>query len=176
MGKIWQPSQCFGDDEFEMFATKWRDLGAKLIGGCCRTTPSTIKAISRDLKRRWICWEEYWRVYLFLFLTILRVFGVYCCILALHVSFIISKICIRKLGLGAFSCSALSNVFFFKIAQFEFSIHTTTDENAKMKSNTKGLCFRLWKLYFVTPPLLMKMRMIFIFAEYQTFKNRGNTC
>lgn len=47
-----QPSQCFGDDEFEMFATKWRDLGAKLIGGCCRTTPSTIKAISRDLKQR----------------------------------------------------------------------------------------------------------------------------
>ncbi|XP_010514218.1 PREDICTED: homocysteine S-methyltransferase 1-like [Camelina sativa] len=50
--KQWLPSQCFGDDEFEMFATKWRDLGAKLIGGCCRTTPSTIKAISRDLKRR----------------------------------------------------------------------------------------------------------------------------
>ncbi|KAL1206234.1 Homocysteine S-methyltransferase 1 [Cardamine amara subsp. amara] len=50
--KKWLPSQCFGDDEFEMFATKWRDLGAKLIGGCCRTTPSTIKAISRDLKRR----------------------------------------------------------------------------------------------------------------------------
>ncbi|EOA24385.1 hypothetical protein CARUB_v10017635mg [Capsella rubella] len=50
--KQWLPSQCFGDDEFEMFATKWRDLGANLIGGCCRTTPSTIKAISRDLKRR----------------------------------------------------------------------------------------------------------------------------
>ncbi|XP_013593803.1 PREDICTED: homocysteine S-methyltransferase 1 [Brassica oleracea var. oleracea] len=50
--KKWLPSQCFGDAEFEMFATKWRDLGAKLIGGCCRTTPSTIKAISRDLKRR----------------------------------------------------------------------------------------------------------------------------
>ncbi|CAH8360906.1 unnamed protein product [Eruca vesicaria subsp. sativa] len=50
--KKWLPSQCFGDAEFEMFAPKWRDLGAKLIGGCCRTTPSTIKAISRDLKRR----------------------------------------------------------------------------------------------------------------------------
>ncbi|CAA7049778.1 unnamed protein product [Microthlaspi erraticum] len=50
--KKWLPSQCFGDDEFEMFATKWRDLGAKLIGGCCRTTPSTIRAICRDLKRR----------------------------------------------------------------------------------------------------------------------------
>lgn len=50
--KKWLPSQCFGDAEFEMFAPKWRDLGAKLIGGCCRTTPSTIRAISRDLKRR----------------------------------------------------------------------------------------------------------------------------
>ena len=50
--KKWLPSQCFGDAEFEMFAPKWRDLGAKLIGGCCRTTPSTIKAISRDLKRK----------------------------------------------------------------------------------------------------------------------------
>ncbi|KAF8096404.1 hypothetical protein N665_0309s0030 [Sinapis alba] len=50
--KKWLPSQCFGDAEFQMFAPKWRDLGAKLIGGCCRTTPSTIKAISRDLKRR----------------------------------------------------------------------------------------------------------------------------
>ncbi|CAN8266492.1 unnamed protein product [Cochlearia groenlandica] len=50
--KKWLPSQCFGDAEFEMFATKWRELGAKIIGGCCRTTPSTIKAISRDLKRR----------------------------------------------------------------------------------------------------------------------------
>ncbi|KAJ4901121.1 Homocysteine S-methyltransferase 1 [Raphanus sativus] len=50
--KKWLPSQCFGDAEFEMFAPKWRELGAKLIGGCCRTTPSTIRAISRDLKRR----------------------------------------------------------------------------------------------------------------------------
>ncbi|XP_010554234.1 PREDICTED: homocysteine S-methyltransferase 1 [Tarenaya hassleriana] len=50
--KRWLPSKCFGDDKFEIFATKWRDLGAKLIGGCCRTTPSTIKGISKVLKRR----------------------------------------------------------------------------------------------------------------------------
>ena len=49
-GFDWQPSKCFGDDKFELYATKWRDLGAKLIGGCCRTTPSTIRAISKVLK------------------------------------------------------------------------------------------------------------------------------
>lgn len=48
--KRWLPSKCFGDDKFEVFATRWRDLGAKLIGGCCRTSPSTIQAISKALK------------------------------------------------------------------------------------------------------------------------------
>lgn len=50
--KKWLPSKCFGDDKFELFARKWRDLGAKLIGGCCRTTPATIRAISMALKER----------------------------------------------------------------------------------------------------------------------------
>ncbi|KAK6157669.1 hypothetical protein DH2020_011917 [Rehmannia glutinosa] len=38
--------------KFEIFATRWRNAGAKLIGGCCRTTPSTIRAISNVLKGR----------------------------------------------------------------------------------------------------------------------------
>ncbi|KAK6921745.1 Homocysteine-binding domain [Dillenia turbinata] len=50
--KRWLPSKCFGDDKFELFATRWRVLGAKLIGGCCRTTPSTIQAVSKVLKQR----------------------------------------------------------------------------------------------------------------------------
>ncbi|EXB97042.1 Homocysteine S-methyltransferase 1 [Morus notabilis] len=50
--KRWLPSKCFNDDKFESFATRWRDHGAKLIGGCCRTTPSTIQAISKALKER----------------------------------------------------------------------------------------------------------------------------
>ncbi|KAK9276153.1 hypothetical protein L1049_005684 [Liquidambar formosana] len=50
--KRWLPSKCFDDDKFELFATRWRDSGAKLIGGCCRTTPSTIRAISKVLKGR----------------------------------------------------------------------------------------------------------------------------
>ncbi|KAL6187951.1 hypothetical protein ACLB2K_039346 [Fragaria x ananassa] len=48
--KRWLPSKCFDDDKFECFATRWRDSGAKLIGGCCRTTPSTIQAISKVLR------------------------------------------------------------------------------------------------------------------------------
>lgn len=48
--KRWLPSKCFGDDKFEFFALRWRDAGAKLIGGCCRTSPSTIQAISKALK------------------------------------------------------------------------------------------------------------------------------
>ncbi|OVA09411.1 Homocysteine S-methyltransferase [Macleaya cordata] len=49
--KRWLPSKCFDDDKFEQFATRWRDSGAKLIGGCCRTTPSTIRRISKALKQ-----------------------------------------------------------------------------------------------------------------------------
>ena len=45
-----QPSTCFDDDKFELFAKRWHNLGASLIGGCCRTTPSTIQAISKVLK------------------------------------------------------------------------------------------------------------------------------
>lgn len=51
IAKSWLPSACFDDHMFELFATKWRDAGAKVIGGCCRTTPSTIEAISKALKR-----------------------------------------------------------------------------------------------------------------------------
>lgn len=50
--KKWLPSHCSDDDDFESLALRWRDSGAKLIGGCCRTSPSTIQGISRALKRR----------------------------------------------------------------------------------------------------------------------------
>ncbi|CAM8956511.1 unnamed protein product [Rhodiola kirilowii] len=48
--KKWLPSACFNDDHFELFATRWRDAGAQVIGGCCRTTPCTVRAISNALK------------------------------------------------------------------------------------------------------------------------------
>ncbi|XP_059655512.1 homocysteine S-methyltransferase 1 [Cornus florida] len=52
IAKRWLPLKCFGDDKFALLATRWRDAGAKLIGGCCRTTPSTIRAISKALKEK----------------------------------------------------------------------------------------------------------------------------
>lgn len=50
--KRWLPSKCFDDQKFELFATRWRDAGAKIIGGCCRTTPATIQAITKAIKKR----------------------------------------------------------------------------------------------------------------------------
>ncbi|KAJ8444673.1 hypothetical protein Cgig2_030347 [Carnegiea gigantea] len=50
--KKWLPSQCSNDEAFKSLALKWRDSGAKLIGGCCRTTPTTIRGISTVLKTR----------------------------------------------------------------------------------------------------------------------------
>ena len=32
-------------------ASEWRELGARLIGGCCRTTPETIREIREALGR-----------------------------------------------------------------------------------------------------------------------------
>ncbi|XP_078163947.1 homocysteine S-methyltransferase family protein isoform X1 [Carex rostrata] len=50
--KKWMPSECFGDASFEELARKWHESGANLIGGCCRTTPKTIRAISKALKQK----------------------------------------------------------------------------------------------------------------------------
>ncbi|CAL0307979.1 unnamed protein product [Lupinus luteus] len=47
--KFKHPSKYFDDHDFESHARRWRDLGAKIIGGCCRTTPLTIKIISDAL-------------------------------------------------------------------------------------------------------------------------------
>ncbi|KAK1301339.1 Homocysteine S-methyltransferase 1 [Acorus calamus] len=50
--KRWLPSECFDDEKFKTFVLRWHKLGASLIGGCCRTTPSTIRAVSKVLKDR----------------------------------------------------------------------------------------------------------------------------
>ncbi|XP_017219282.1 homocysteine S-methyltransferase 1-like isoform X2 [Daucus carota subsp. sativus] len=53
IAKKWMPSsKCSADDNFQAYAVRWRDAGAKLIGGCCRTTPSTIRSISKVLKEK----------------------------------------------------------------------------------------------------------------------------
>ena len=38
-----------GEFDFAAAAPQWHKLGARLIGGCCRTTPETISAIRRAL-------------------------------------------------------------------------------------------------------------------------------
>ncbi|KAI4373930.1 hypothetical protein MLD38_011987 [Melastoma candidum] len=47
--KEWVPSTGVGDEDFVSYVGKWREAGASLLGGCCRTTPNTIRAISRAL-------------------------------------------------------------------------------------------------------------------------------
>ncbi|XP_051127926.1 homocysteine S-methyltransferase 3-like isoform X2 [Andrographis paniculata] len=47
--KEWMPSTGNGDKDFVSYVGKWRVAGAALIGGCCRTTPNTIRAISKIL-------------------------------------------------------------------------------------------------------------------------------
>ncbi|VFR01726.1 unnamed protein product [Cuscuta campestris] len=50
--KQWLHSRCFDDERFGEDALLWREAGANLIGGCCRTTPSTIEAIAIVLKEQ----------------------------------------------------------------------------------------------------------------------------
>lgn len=50
--KEWVPSSCVSNVDFVSHVHKWREAGASLIGGCCRTTPKTIRAISEALKKQ----------------------------------------------------------------------------------------------------------------------------
>ncbi|KAJ0034540.1 hypothetical protein Pint_24773 [Pistacia integerrima] len=50
--KQWVESTGVRDEEFVSSIGKWLDAGASLFGGCCRTTPDTIKAISRVLSNK----------------------------------------------------------------------------------------------------------------------------
>ncbi|XP_052208535.1 homocysteine S-methyltransferase 2-like [Diospyros lotus] len=47
--KEWVPSTGVADEDFVSYVGKWCEDGASLIGGCCRTTPYTIRAISKAL-------------------------------------------------------------------------------------------------------------------------------
>lgn len=50
--KQWVQSTGVGDEDFVSYVGKWCENGACLIGGCCRTTPNTIRAISKALSTR----------------------------------------------------------------------------------------------------------------------------
>lgn len=47
--KQWLNSDGEEDGDFVGYVSKWRKAGASLIGGCCRTTPKTIRGISNAL-------------------------------------------------------------------------------------------------------------------------------
>ncbi|KAA8527635.1 hypothetical protein F0562_034970 [Nyssa sinensis] len=50
--KEWVQSTGVVDEDFVSYVGKWQEAGASLIGGCCRTTPNTIRAISKVLSSR----------------------------------------------------------------------------------------------------------------------------
>ncbi|KAG6525347.1 homocysteine S-methyltransferase 1-like [Zingiber officinale] len=50
--KKWLQPECANEKRFDLLAKRWHECGASLIGGCCRTTPSTIRSISMLLKNK----------------------------------------------------------------------------------------------------------------------------
>ena len=46
----WSPTGGTRDRAYARFANVWRDLGASVIGGCCGTTPKTIRRLRRVLR------------------------------------------------------------------------------------------------------------------------------
>ncbi|XP_055811909.1 homocysteine S-methyltransferase 2-like [Solanum dulcamara] len=50
--KEWEASRGVAADDFVPYVDKWCEAGASLVGGCCRTTPNTIRAISKVLSSR----------------------------------------------------------------------------------------------------------------------------
>lgn len=41
------------------YVGKWRQAGAAIVGGCCRTSPTTVRAIARALREAAAVDEEY---------------------------------------------------------------------------------------------------------------------
>ncbi|XP_015892055.3 homocysteine S-methyltransferase 2 isoform X1 [Ziziphus jujuba] len=50
--KEWVQNTGVSDEDFVSYVNKWCEIGASLIGGCCRTTPNTIRKIYRSLSNR----------------------------------------------------------------------------------------------------------------------------
>ncbi|WOK91765.1 hypothetical protein Cni_G00456 [Canna indica] len=51
--KEWVASTGVTDEDFVSYVKVWREAGASLFGGCCRTTPNTIRGISRVLEKEY---------------------------------------------------------------------------------------------------------------------------
>ncbi|GAB4841634.1 sulfide-quinone oxidoreductase [Ancistrocladus abbreviatus] len=48
--KDWVENTGVSDQDFVSYVNNWHEAGAALIGGCCRTTPNTIRAIYKALR------------------------------------------------------------------------------------------------------------------------------
>ncbi|KAG6593880.1 Homocysteine S-methyltransferase 3 [Cucurbita argyrosperma subsp. argyrosperma] len=47
--KQWSKSDGMIEEDFVSYVRKWKEAGASLFGGCCRTTPNTIRGIAKAL-------------------------------------------------------------------------------------------------------------------------------
>ncbi|KAJ0255019.1 Homocysteine S-methyltransferase 2 [Hirschfeldia incana] len=50
--KEWVENTGVANEDFVSYVEKWMDAGVSLLGGCCRTTPTTIRAIHKRLVTR----------------------------------------------------------------------------------------------------------------------------
>ncbi|KAH9613963.1 hypothetical protein KSS87_009677 [Heliosperma pusillum] len=50
--KQWLKTTGATDEDFVSYVKKWHEAGASLVGGCCRTTPNTIRAIAQILSQK----------------------------------------------------------------------------------------------------------------------------
>jgi homocysteine S-methyltransferase len=56
---MWENDSGASDAEFARLAAgDWYDRGARLLGGCCRTTPATIECLATALYERHKCPSE----------------------------------------------------------------------------------------------------------------------
>ncbi|XAR61178.1 Homocysteine S-methyltransferase [Bertholletia excelsa] len=55
--KEWVQHSGVSEKDFVSYVNTWRELGASLVGGCCRTTPNIIRAIVRTLSNASLCPE-----------------------------------------------------------------------------------------------------------------------
>ena len=52
VNKEWKANTTMTDDEFARRARRWVALGANIVGGCCRTTPNTIKVMRETILKQ----------------------------------------------------------------------------------------------------------------------------
>ncbi|XP_022959458.1 homocysteine S-methyltransferase 3-like [Cucurbita moschata] len=50
--KQWLKSDGMTGEDFVSYVSKWKEAGASLFGGCCRTTPNTIQGIAKALSSK----------------------------------------------------------------------------------------------------------------------------